>query len=70
MNYMQRLQAEAKTVLESDSGADEARLSFEEIGINAILKPHQLEGVSWLIRRYTLRVNVVLGISISLSFFF
>ncbi|KAL8142228.1 hypothetical protein V2J09_015260 [Rumex salicifolius] len=67
MNYVQKLRAEAKAVLESDSGADEARLSFQEIGINAILKPHQLEGVSWLIRRYTLGVNVVLVVLCPLS---
>lgn len=32
-----------------------------ELGVSAELKPHQVEGVSWLIRRYDLGVNVILG---------
>ncbi|KAG8100814.1 hypothetical protein GUJ93_ZPchr0013g35833 [Zizania palustris] len=32
-----------------------------QLGVTADLKPHQLDGVSWLIRRYQLGVNVLLG---------
>jgi len=69
-SYEQRLKAAAKIILSSDSSPsdDEPPLfSPEEIGIMATLKPHQLEGVSWLIRRYLLGVNVILGTSLALS---
>lgn len=36
-------------------------MNWGEFGVTATLKPHQVEGVSWLIRRYLLGVNVVLG---------
>ena len=35
-----------------------------DLGVTADLKPHQLDGVAWLIRRYRLGVNVVLGTSV------
>lgn len=61
MNYQQRLQVAAKIILDHDARADEAPLNPEELGLKATLKPYQLEGVSWLIRRYKLGVNVILG---------
>lgn len=68
MNYQQRLQVAAKIILEHDARADDAPLNQGELGLKATLKPHQLEGVSWLIRRYKLGVNVVLGENLSLIF--
>ncbi|KMS99989.1 hypothetical protein BVRB_1g018280 isoform A [Beta vulgaris subsp. vulgaris] len=58
-SYEQRLKAAAKIVM----AADETPASFncEEIGVTATLKPHQIDGVLWLIRRYLLGVNVILG---------
>lgn len=53
--------AAATTTLAMDARAEDAPLNPEEIGVTATLKPHQVEGVSWLIRRYVLGVNVVLG---------
>ncbi|KAG2274773.1 hypothetical protein Bca52824_057328 [Brassica carinata] len=32
-----------------------------EFGITVTLKPHQVEGVSWLMYKYLLGVNVLLG---------
>lgn len=61
LNYEQRLQVVAKMVLDDDARADDAPPCEEELGLRATLKPHQVEGVSWLIRRYKLGVNVVLG---------
>lgn len=61
MNYRQRLQVAAKVVLEHDACDADALLHPQELGIKATLKPHQVEGVSWLIRRYKLGVNVLLG---------
>lgn len=61
MNYEQRLKAAAKIVQEADARAGDALVNPEELGVSATLKPHQVEGVSWLIRRYVLGVNVVLG---------
>ncbi|GMH22377.1 hypothetical protein Nepgr_024220 [Nepenthes gracilis] len=60
MNYGQSLKAAAKIILDSDSTAG-AAVNGDEIGVTATLKPHQVEGVSWLIRRYILGVNVILG---------
>ncbi|KAF7844920.1 putative helicase CHR10 isoform X1 [Senna tora] len=60
MSYRQRLQVAAKIILDHDARADDAPLNHEELGLKATLKPYQLEGVSWLIRRYKLGVNVVL----------
>ncbi|GAB2271003.1 hypothetical protein Dimus_005857 [Dionaea muscipula] len=59
MNYQQRLKAAAKIILDGDSIG--ASVDTEGLGITATLKPHQVEGVSWLIRRYSLGVNVILG---------
>ncbi|RVW97097.1 putative helicase CHR10 [Vitis vinifera] len=61
MNYEQRLIAAAKLVLDGDARAEDAPVNWGEFGVTATLKPHQVEGVSWLIRRYLLGVNVVLG---------
>lgn len=65
MAYKQRLVTAAKCVYDGESraaAAEEARIDSSEYGIQAALKPHQVEGVSWLIRRYHLGVNVILGI--------
>ncbi|XP_043717100.1 probable helicase CHR10 isoform X2 [Telopea speciosissima] len=63
MSYEQRLKAAAELVLSSDRqvGDESPLLNSAEFGVSASLKPHQVEGVSWLIRRYTLGVNVILG---------
>ncbi|OMO69555.1 SNF2-related protein [Corchorus capsularis] len=61
MNYEQRLKAAAKIVLANDAGAGDTAIDCAEFGVTATLKPYQVEGVSWLIRRYVLGVNVVLG---------
>ena len=61
MNYEQRLTAAAKLILDGDARAEDAPVNCGEFGVTATLKPHQVEGVSWLIRRYLLGVNVVLG---------
>ncbi|KAG5231150.1 chromodomain-helicase-DNA-binding protein [Salix suchowensis] len=64
MNYEQRLTA-ATMIIESGSHGESscatAPLNATEIGVTATLKPHQLEGISWLIQRYRLGVNVILG---------
>ncbi|CAN6703921.1 unnamed protein product [Malus baccata var. baccata] len=60
MNYEQRLKAAANIILTNDARAGDARVDSEELGVKAKLKPHQVEGVSWLIRRYNLGVNVIL----------
>lgn len=63
MDYKQRLIFAAKCVYDGESrAAEEARVDHSDYGIQATLKPHQVEGVSWLIRRYHLGVNVILGI--------
>lgn len=61
MNYEQRLKAAAKIVIAYDSRAGDTAVDCAEFGVTATLKPHQVDGVSWLIRRYVLGVNVVLG---------
>ncbi|MCI04973.1 chromodomain-helicase-DNA-binding protein 1-like [Trifolium medium] len=60
LRYEQRLQVAARIILDDDASSGDAPPSEEELGIRATLKPHQVEGVSWLIRRYKLGVNVVL----------
>ena len=65
MNYKHRLIGAAKTILTGDSNNIDVNLS--NIAITATLKPHQVEGVSWLIRRYHLGVNVILGNNLHLS---
>ncbi|KAM1018940.1 hypothetical protein ACFX13_041105 [Malus domestica] len=66
MNYEQRLKAAANIILTNDARAGDARVDSEELGVKAKLKPHQVEGVSWLIRRYNLGVNVILGDEVQL----
>lgn len=60
-SYERRLLAAADLVHSADAQDQGARLP--DLGITADLKPHQLDGVAWLIRRYHLGVNVVLGTS-------
>ncbi|XP_060218937.1 probable helicase CHR10 isoform X3 [Lycium barbarum] len=57
MNYERRLIAAAKFVYNGDDSA----VNTVDLGVKASLKPHQIEGVSWLIRTYLLGVNVILG---------
>ncbi|XP_057808391.1 probable helicase CHR10 isoform X3 [Salvia miltiorrhiza] len=62
MDYKQRLILAAKCVYDGELRATgESRVDSSDFGIQATLKPHQVEGVSWLIRRYHLGVNVILG---------
>lgn len=62
MEYEQRLLAAADFVLSGDRGGEgQPLLHPAEFGVTATLKPHQVEGVSWLVRRYITGVNVVLG---------
>ncbi|ONK56377.1 uncharacterized protein A4U43_C10F7830 [Asparagus officinalis] len=62
MEYEQRLIAAAELVLAGDRSADGGPLlDPTDLKVSADLKPHQIEGVSWLVRRYELGVNVVLG---------
>ncbi|XP_062209513.1 probable helicase CHR10 isoform X5 [Phragmites australis] len=58
-SYSRRLLAAADLVLSADS-QETHRLPDCSV-VTAELKPHQLDGVAWLIRRYRLGVNVVLG---------
>lgn len=70
MDYKQRLISAAKCVYDGDfRAAGEAPIDSLDYGIQASLKPHQVEGVSWLIRRYHLGVNAILGtLTLYLSF--
>ncbi|KAK2975777.1 hypothetical protein RJ640_014600, partial [Escallonia rubra] len=61
MNYEQRLLAAAKHVYTADSTTSAVPVNCADYGVTAALKPHQVEGVSWLIRRYLLGVNSILG---------
>lgn len=62
MNYQQRLIAAAKYVFDRDArAAAESQVNSSDIGVSASLKPHQIEGLSWLIRRYLIGANVILG---------
>lgn len=58
--------AAAKFVLATDEQAEEDLIHLQhklaDFGVTATLKPHQIEGVAWLIRRYIAGVNVILGI--------
>ncbi|KAL2511494.1 SNF2 domain-containing protein/helicase domain-containing protein [Abeliophyllum distichum] len=67
MNYSQRLIAAAKCVYAGEVRAAEARVNLDDLQISATLKPHQLEGILWLIQRYHLGVNVVLVVLCPLS---
>ncbi|CAK9146219.1 unnamed protein product [Ilex paraguariensis] len=68
MNYEQRLIAAAKYVFAKESIDGDPPMNPAEFGITATLKPHQVEGVSWLIRRYLLGVNVILGDEVNLIY--
>jgi hypothetical protein len=59
--YERRLLAAADLVLSADGGSQTPRFSSSDLGVTADLKPHQLDGVDWLIRRYHLGLNVLLG---------
>lgn len=61
MKYKERLQVATKIILENDARNDHSPVDAAEFGVTAELKPHQVEGLSWLIRRYLLGVNVLLG---------
>lgn len=61
MDYERRLLAASEVVLAGDSRGGGGALEPSDLGVAATLKPHQLEGVSWLLRRYELGVNVILG---------
>ncbi|KAL9228839.1 hypothetical protein vseg_004376 [Gypsophila vaccaria] len=65
-SYERRLMTAAKLILTADNtsatAGETAPFNCGEIGVTATLKPHQIDGVSWLIRRYRLGVNVILGI--------
>ncbi|CAN1248728.1 Probable helicase CHR10 [Linum perenne] len=62
MNYEQRLVTSATIILDSDElDTTSSALNTREFGVEATLKPHQVEGVAWLIRRYLLGVNVILA---------
>ncbi|XP_014497082.1 probable helicase CHR10 isoform X2 [Vigna radiata var. radiata] len=61
LSYEQKLQVVSKIILDDEARAGDAPPCQEELGLRATLKPHQVEGISWLIRRYKLGVNVVLG---------
>ncbi|GJM85359.1 hypothetical protein PR202_ga01800 [Eleusine coracana subsp. coracana] len=63
--YERRLLAAADFILSADGRDQEGSPSPSDLGVTADLKPHQLHGVAWLIRRYRLGVNVVLGSLIS-----
>ncbi|XP_038681651.1 probable helicase CHR10 isoform X2 [Tripterygium wilfordii] len=61
MNYEERLKAAATIVLAEDARSAQVPVNCAEFGVTATLKPYQVEGVSWLIRRYQLGANVILG---------
>ncbi|XP_058221673.1 probable helicase CHR10 isoform X2 [Rhododendron vialii] len=61
MNYEQRLIAAAKHVFDADARAAPPAVNPADFGVTATLKPHQVEGLSWLIQRYRIGVNVILG---------
>ncbi|CAN6460888.1 unnamed protein product [Victoria cruziana] len=61
---VRKLMVAARMILSSDEDrkdGDDRRVDVEAWGISGTLKPHQVEGVSWLIRRYQQGVNVILG---------
>ncbi|XP_020399594.1 probable helicase CHR10 isoform X5 [Zea mays] len=64
-SYERRLLAAADLVLSAD--AQDKGIRLPDLGVTADLKPHQLHGVAWLIRRYRLGVNVVLVVLCPLS---
>ncbi|RLN15743.1 hypothetical protein C2845_PM02G40470 [Panicum miliaceum] len=54
-SYERRLLAAADLVLSAD--AQGQGICLPDLGVTADLKPHQLDGVAWLIRRYRLGVK-------------
>jgi hypothetical protein len=46
---------------EEELGAEAVAKQCKEWGVTAELKPHQADGVAWLIGRYVRGVNVILG---------
>ncbi|KAK9757797.1 hypothetical protein RND81_01G186500 [Saponaria officinalis] len=64
-SYELRLMTAAKIILTADitssTAGETPPFNCDEIGVTATLKPHQIDGISWLIRRYLLGVNVILG---------
>ena len=63
-DYERRLLAAADLVLSADGASRSQPPRFSssaDLGVTADLKPHQLDGVDWLIRRHHLGVNVLLG---------
>ncbi|RZC75671.1 hypothetical protein C5167_051153 [Papaver somniferum] len=62
MNYKERLKEAADLVISSDHHqSDVLPLNYDEIGIKATLKPHQIQGILWLIQRYLTGVNFILA---------
>ncbi|KAJ0112965.1 hypothetical protein Patl1_00154 [Pistacia atlantica] len=61
MKYKQRLLTAAKIILEEDARGGVSFGNSTDFGVTATLKHHQMEGICWLIRRYLLGVNVILG---------
>jgi hypothetical protein len=60
-DYERRLLAAAQIVISSDRRKRRTPPTPSEIGITAELKPYQIEGLSWLLSRFDLGVNVILG---------
>ena len=56
-------------VNEEELDADAVAKQCKEWGVTAELKPHQADGVAWLIGRYVRGVNVILGKHFFLFFF-
>ncbi|KAF3774451.1 putative helicase [Nymphaea thermarum] len=63
VEYMRRLMVAARTILSADEDRKEGADHHVDVGawdVSGTLKPHQVEGVAWLIRRYQQGVNVIL----------
>ncbi|KAF0932789.1 hypothetical protein E2562_012125 [Oryza meyeriana var. granulata] len=58
--YERRLVAAADLLLSADAQGGQGPRAAQ-LGVTADLMPHQLDGVAWLIRRYQLGANVLLG---------
>lgn len=52
---------------EGKPDAGDVVAQYRSWGVKADLKPHQSEGVAWLIRRHNEGLNVILGQPLSLS---
>lgn len=65
MEVVRRMQVAAELVDKGDgkrgSDAEAVTAQCGEWGVTATLKPHQAEGIAWLIGRYLRGVNVILG---------